>query len=461
MIGSMKTIIFLFLGFFLQAQNLGEVVDKESYEYGGNIYTKNYIQVGSEIKRIKTLGGILGNKAETVSHSPQLYIGQRGYFIEENGFLKTILGESIETQLQATLSTNTATAGTFQNIKIFGSNFGEKNKLSFANADFGGVQLNVDDINIIGWTDSEIEVRVPSWAGTGPVIVRTLENGNFETDILNIRYAITNFTYQDVVYSPAPVDINESGGYTRRISSSMSEIQRELVVNSIDSWRCETGVNWEIGEDIDSQAITSDGISIITMSVSGTLPTSVLGRCTTRYSGCTTDSGLTWVAVEYDIVINSDIVLDYTNSDGPGFHYESVVLHELGHSQGLGHTIDQSDTMHYASSVSDMRTDLNQNNIDGGEYYVSLSGLFCGNSSMIEYSCESLNSNQYQIGDLIYENPVEDFILIDVNYSKIQVFDMLGAEKGNSNKVKHLPKGFYIFIVWIDGQPIPGKFIKL
>lgn len=109
------------------------------------------------------------------------------------------------------------TAGTRSVLTINGSGFGSiQGTVSFRDANTGGSSFfTALDSQIVSWTDSQIQVEVPSRAGTGNIRVTTFFGGvNNSSSILEIPYSQINVTTSsDIAYPTQHIDQSDNGGY--------------------------------------------------------------------------------------------------------------------------------------------------------------------------------------------------------------------------------------------------------
>jgi hypothetical protein len=81
-----------------------------------------------------------------------------------------------------------------------------------------------------------------------------------------------------------------------------------MVEDAFLKWACNTGVNFKLSNElVDLTDWAHDDINLIGLSVSSQLPSYLLGKTITSFSGCGTPSGLQWNLIEVDILLNSDI----------------------------------------------------------------------------------------------------------------------------------------------------------
>lgn len=271
----------------------------------------------------------------------------------------------------------TITAGTNSILTINGGGFGTSrgsSKVQFKNADDGGGSYFQVPSNsqYISWSDTEIKVIVPDQAGTGTIRVVTSSNIT-SSSTLTIRFAEMN-TSGSTPYLTDHVDVNSTGGLTWQMYTSFNNnsAAKASFLRALNTWRCSTNINWELGATTNVNSIGRDGTSVIRFDSGNELSAGVLGTCYTYWSGCGTS---VWYVKELDMVIDDGANWEYgpTSPTGSEYDFESVMLHELGHGHQLGHVIDNSDVMNYAVTNATMRRGLNSNNLAAGNDLMSRS----------------------------------------------------------------------------------------
>jgi hypothetical protein len=318
----------------------------------------------------------------------------------------------------STISPNPVTAGTFSVLTITGSNFGASyvagtSALQFRNANDGGsTYITALDNLIISWTDTEIQAYVPTQAGTGTIQVTNSTNETTtSTSTLTITYNQSNPLSGGVYYEPNLIQDNGTPGYRFSYSTATDNNgvsfdghtnAKARFESALNTWRCYTGFNVDVSTTTNTTtAAVNDGINAVLFDNNATpLPNGVLGRATSRYSGCNPGSGLKWYVHEIDIVFRRDgtgspAITWYFGAD-PGsipfsnYDFESVALHETGHGHQLGHIISSGAVMHYSIANSVIaRTPSATRDVPGGTYVLSHSNSFnfCGTSGIITHSC--------------------------------------------------------------------------
>lgn len=382
----------------------------------------------------------------------------------------------------------TITAGTKSILTIDGAGFGSQGSVQFRDANDGGASLYPAlDSQVISWTPTQIQVEVPSRAGTGTFRIFDSIGFNVTSSTpLTVSYAEINaetdvFTPGTVTaYQTQHVDNNGSGGYTWQmyIGFNGNTAANQSFVRAFDSWVCETGVNWDIGAVTTTNVIANDGINMIRFDVGGELPNGVLGRCTSRFSGCSSGgNGFIFVS-ELDIVFD-----DGTNWQfGPGlpsfsqYDFETVAVHELGHGHQLTHVIDPGVIMHYAVSNGTSNRVLSATDIAGGNdvQFRSTTNAVCGEGLMTNSACSLSVDDNFLSEDLsMYPIPTKDKLYIksstNINLTTAYIYDIRGqiiskvdfslSNNLNSVNVSQLSAGMYFITIQSDNASTTKKFI--
>ncbi len=263
------------------------------------------------------------------------------------------------------LSPLQTTAGTGAVLTLTGTGFGSTQGagfVEFKNADDGGVaRTRARPADYLAWTDTQIRVRVPSVgsgghpAGTGTVHVTTDGQLAAESpDVLTVGYALTNVESTDgrILKAPTHVALDGAGGLTFRFGPNFVARNGfpDAWERALATWRCQTGMNWQVGPPTGTNTIAGDGQNVVAFDQGAELPAQVLARTTSYYQGCFTGSGDTPF-----YVTEIDMQFDEARAFQPGpalavqpdVDFESVAVHELGHAQQLGHLISRGAVMHF------------------------------------------------------------------------------------------------------------------
>lgn len=325
-------------------------------------------------------------------------------------------------------SPTTISSGTKSTLTITGSGFGTTRGTStvgFKNADTGGGSYTNPDVSeYLTWSDTQIQLYVPSKAGTGTIQVTVNSTASTSSSNLTVTYARSNVVSTSGTFLSPFVGINNNSGYNWQYNSNFNSTAKSAFLRAFSTWRCATFVNWQISANTSSiNDAASDNINIITFDNANPLPSGVLGRCTNYRNSCSTG---VWYVKELDIVFSSATNWNYTtNTSFTGSDFESVTLHELGHGHQLGHVINNTDVMHYSISSGAFRRTLNQYNLNCGTDVMSGSNVaICSNSPMTALT----NANCQITVDLTAPlstafNPVNNSTLVPVNGNLIITFN--------------------------------------
>lgn len=400
------------------------------------------------------------------------------------------------------------TAGTKSVLTINGSGFGAtKGSVSFSDADEGGTEFfEALDTQVLTWSDTQITVEVPSKAGTGIIRVTDSSNGFADSnDILTVSYAEINIVSNqapagpnaglDVAYQTRHVNDDGAGGYTWQMYTDFDSnaLAKASFLRAFETWRCESGVNWVVGETTSTNVIAEDDINVIRFDVGGELPDGLLGRCTSRFGGCFANgnTSIDWFVDELDIVFNdnpdssqSPTVTETWNygtgaSSNSEYDFESVALHELGHGHQLAHVIDSnSDVMHFSLFNGQDQRVLGANNILAAAdvHSRSTSGPVCVVVlPMTDYAGDcglSVDDNTLEEGISLYPNPAKNEFFIKsayLNLDRVEIFDVSGrlvsdinisqASRVKTINMNRASKGVYFVNIHSEGRFITKKLI--
>ncbi|GAB1856033.1 hypothetical protein MHTCC0001_08680 [Flavobacteriaceae bacterium MHTCC 0001] len=350
-----------------------------------------------------------------------------------------------------TFSPSSIPAGAESVLTINGTGFGSvKGKVAFANADDGGFTfIDALDSQVFSWSDTEITVNVPERAGTGLIRVT---DGNDDSEVsldqLTITYALANndnngngpdaLMLQHFSSLSAPQNGDGSIVFQMNDGFDANTLAKASFLRAINTWRCETGINWVMGNATSVNTAAIDNVSVIRF---GSLPDGVLGRCSTIVSSC---NGTRDLAGEFDITFSDsvDITWYYGTGVTPGAEYdfESVAVHELGHAHLLGHVIDNNDIMHFTIGNGQFMRTLNSNNTEGAGavQLLGTTSSVCNPTSaplMTDYSgvdCPPLDVQDKSLEHSIsfYPNPAKTELFIENNASlvlnSVALFDVSG-----------------------------------
>ncbi|PWT95158.1 MAG: hypothetical protein C5B52_18415 [Bacteroidetes bacterium] len=217
---------------------------------------------------------------------------------------------------------------------------------------------------VVSWTDTQIQIRVPTNAGTGTFQVRdNAGNTGTSPSALNVLYSILTVSSGGQIRESNLMDFNGSGGYDIFYSTNTANGGKDLnsapekatFQRALTTWKESVGFNiTEAGTTTSQTLNVSDGQNVIMFDNTGSgvapLASGVLAVCYSRNGSCNPVASNAPQKFEFDIVIrNNGVSVNNTAFNiGPcktaisstEIDLESVLLHELGHALNLGHIID-------------------------------------------------------------------------------------------------------------------------
>ena len=327
--------------------------------------------------------------------------------------------------LITSLSPLSLPAGRGAVLTINGSGFGTSRStgfVEFKNADDGGAtRVKAREADYLTWTDTQIQVRVPSVAnggqpasnghpaGSGLVRVTTAAQQTGESPgPVTIIYALTNVENTDgtILQRPNHIARNASGGISFGFGPNFTANPAVPAAwqRALATWRCQTGMNWDVGPAASTNTIADDDQNTVAFDVGAQLPALVLARTTSYYRGCFAPSGevVFWVK-EIDMQFDDAAVFQFGPLPPitPQIDFETVAVHELGHAQQLGHLILPGAVMHYAIARGQNTRTLNPgSDVAGGRQVLrvrSFRNLGCGGPALLPAPLTSLGA-QYAAG---------------------------------------------------------------
>ena len=281
-------------------------------------------------------------------------------------------------------SPTTISAGTTSLLTINGADFGTtRGSVLFRDADNGGVTfIQASNSEIVSWSATTIVVKVPQDAGTGQISV--IANGLqiYSSGILTVKYAVLDGPNTSGIEPIRVRNDNGAGGYTFQLANSFdaNAPANASFKRALESWKCNTNINWVIGPKTTVNTVAADDINVVKFGSDEEVEDGILGYTQSYWRRCSSGK---WELSDIDIVFNNrDYNWNYTTNAPTSnqFDFETVALHELGHAHSLGHVINPLDPMHYAIGFGSVNRSLSALNIEAGKFVISNSAAVLNGS---------------------------------------------------------------------------------
>lgn len=430
-------------------------------------------------------------------------------FDVDSSYSKSVINKAVLAPTAITFSPTSISAGTKSTITITipggaTGNFGStKGKVSFSDADLGGDGNYIDALDTqVVWSTNSITVEVPSEAGTGKIRVTNSDtSSSVSSTDLTVTFSELNVVADNlnpgtsVAYRTQHVQTDGSRTFLMNTGFNNNTDAKNAFLRALDTWRCETGINWVNGATTSTNAADRDGINVVIFDINNVLDADVLGRTTSYYVGCGAGSTLNWYVSEIDLVFNDSVDDPVTTGVeswyfGSGlsainqFDFQSVALHELGHGHQLGHVIslvnngdNLDDVMHYNLSISESQKVLFSSNITAAMAIQTRSTTIvpcAGTSVMTNHPCSlSIDEEELKEAISIYPNPSNGTFNIKntslINLDKVTIYDMSGRliseyDMRNSARVETInlygaSKGMYFVNIHSEKAMITKKLV--
>ena len=327
--------------------------------------------------------------------------------------------QSIQPKISAPTITgiqpNTAHAGNGEIVSIVGSGFGNargNGSVNFRNADDGGQTYVAAPADAyLSWSNNEIKIKIPTGAGSGSVQVSQLGTTT-SAAVLNIPWSRQQVEHNGQNYANTLVDVNQSGGYLMKISTSFADDSARLnrYLEALAQWRCTSYCNLTEASTTGFNTTKRDGINLVRLANAGELPAGVLGITYSYFSSCSPGK---WYTSELDMTFRDTALWSYSrNAASLGkWDFYSVALHELGHALQLTHVINPTQLMHFSIPKGVRKGTIDSDAVLGVREILSESTVptTCGPSAHRTLNadvCEDVTFGFFEPGKLLlFPNP--------------------------------------------------------
>lgn len=287
-------------------------------------------------------------------------------------------------QTVSSFSPQRITGGTGTRLQINGSGFGNSRNNSYVAFMQDNGQYNppstAETYRYISWSDNRIELEMPN-AYNGKIKVAVLGRDAFSTDTLHVT---ANLGYRQV--NPLSYDLlsnrDGNGGVIWYVHRSYwnNPDARQAIAEVVREFRCKTGVNYRIA------ALLTDTPLNLGQNIHLIAPDSALGVVGFNdrlWSSCILGAETFYYIQTQLIRLSTKENWHFGTGAAPSgkakFRY--VLMHEMGHSLGLGHVDEPGQTMFPSvtllpSSGWSMRDSITTAEKTAIRHYVSLSQNF-------------------------------------------------------------------------------------
>lgn len=360
----------------------------------------------------------------------------------------------------------------------------------------------------LSWTDNKIEVIIPgidetsdrnSYAGTGRVLILDTNDDNCSSmsdDNLYVPFAVWSSSKTTIPFPESRRGYLESplsnGSYELFPKGTIADADPDdpsssisAIGRAVETWKC--GVNAFI--DLKSETDVVNQNKAWYVEFTPLLPNGVLsatGRFYKFDEDCSLsnadgeiylDRGYFLLAEQYRTTPNSPpisinwhtgiVPLGPNNDDLPNVDMETVMLHELGHSLLLLHTLNRPNVMYH--SYQGTRRQLHPDDEFGGKHAVNSSASSlnpCGNFS--KFTCGSSSTEELKQGQMYYSHNSNSLHFKgDVRLEKVTISNALGQVLFSSPVsnaqlfLPEIPSGTYVATLWSSrGLTESLKFIR-
>lgn len=334
-------------------------------------------------------------------------------------------------------------AGSNKLLTITGNDFGSLTgsaKISMRSAaslnanDF----IDIDKTNIKSWANNKIQFEVPgdeitfNFPGVASGKIRLTNSvGSVTTSSQTVEVS-----YNRKLFRGKPVRVrskNNAGEILFYVERKLiDEGALPAIENAFEIWNCAIGSSFVYAGVVDNVCKQYDETNVICYDA--TVPTFNLAITKVVSRNCSATN----VAdqIDADITFNPNLSWGFNDDlESSQFHFESVLIHEMGHAFMLSHVVNNEDVMYPRLRNGLIKVDLTQNDVNGGLDVLasSTSTINCSTYGTIMPYVNGACSGCSNVANVKAKNLTENSAYITWDFIRNATSYNLGYRFGGSN----------------------------
>jgi len=240
---------------------------------------------------------------------------------------------------------------------------------------------------VVSWSDTQIEVYVPGFAGSGTIMVKNNDGDTFESlQTLQVKYSLSTYTQYwggfpgstkpEPAQNPDLVNNNGKGGYTLFVDPEFFRNPEMMAAfnRALTTWRCATGINLKLVSSLEKIEFGYTGNSAVNI-YDPDFPTDERSFVYSNYQNCNDGKRTHVRLVEFQLFFNQNINWNFsTNAPAADqIDFESEALRLLGKVSQIEYVNDPNDVMYYQLQKGVMKRNLSTSNTEAANIIITQS----------------------------------------------------------------------------------------
>lgn len=249
--------------------------------------------------------------------------------------------------------------------------------------------IDIDRANIKSWTNTKIQFVVQgdeitsNYPGVASGKIRLTDSaGSLTTSVQTVEVS-----HNRKLFNGKPIRIrtkNQNGEIPFYVDRKLiNDGALPAVENALEIWNCATGSNFAYAGIVDNVCRAYDEINVICYDQN--VPDFNLAITKVVSRNC--DATMVADQIDADITFNPNLIWGFNDDlTSSQFHFESVLLHELGHAFMLAHVVNNADVMYPSLRNGLIKNELTKNDVSGGldVLTASTSNIKCSNYGPVQ-----------------------------------------------------------------------------